>query len=224
MPTIATLKSLYLAQIAPGDEAEFLRIISESDMRLLAYSRFRWSRSRLTLTPVDGIITLPATHASIIGAQVDGYASEIWSEEYEFVPDGVGEVEVDGADGIRLIDQGINDEGLRIYKVAGHIPADWQVKVLAHYAPAVLYDPDIAESGLPPEATNITRCPDSAALKLTALAIRYEEANDMNLSRQYFATALKGLDDRERGERGGAKPSMNIRSTAPGIRRIQNLR
>lgn len=224
MPTVTALKSMYLAQISPGDEWNFLRLLTEADMRALSYSRFRWSRSRLTLTPVDGIITLPSTHASILGAQVDGYASEIWSEDYEFVPDGVGEVEVNGADGVRLIDQGIDDNGLRIYKVAGHLPDGTTVKVLAHYAPAMLYDPEIAESDLPVDAITTTRCPDSAALKQIMLAILMEEASDMNLSRQYFAVALKGLDDRERGERGGAKPSMNLRSVAPGIRRIRNLR
>lgn len=224
MPTITYLKSLIKNTISPTSDEEFLRLVQEADLRLLEFNRHRWTRSRLDLTPTDGIITLPATHVAILGAQVDGSAVNIFAEEHEFVPDGVGEIEVNGANGCMLIDQGLDTNGLRTYKVTGILPTGVTLHVLATKAPATLYDPDIADSSVPEDAVDTTVCPDVAALKLACLGIIMEEANDLKQSREYFSTALATLDNKEKAARGNARQTVNIRSVAPGIRKIPSLR
>ena len=89
MPTVTSLKASLQAQIAPGNDDEFLRLLSEADMRLLEFVKFRWTRTRVTLTPVDGYVELPAEYASILGAQVGGAAVDIHDETFEFAPEGV---------------------------------------------------------------------------------------------------------------------------------------
>ena len=224
MPTITYLKSLIKNTISPTSDEEFLRLVQEADIRLLQWGRWRFTRSRLDLTPTDGIITLPATHVAILGAQVDGSAVNIFAEEHEFVPDGVGEIEVNGANGCMLIDQGLDTNGLRTYKVTGILPTGVTLHVLATKAPATLYDPDIADSSVPEDAVDTTVCPDVAALKLACLGIIMEEANDLKQSREYFSTALATLDNKEKAARGNARQTVNIRSVAPGIRKIPSLR
>ena len=224
MPTIAYLKSLIKNTVSPTSDEEFLRLVQEADIRLLEFGKWRWTRSKLTLTPASGIITLPATHVAILGAQVNGSAVNIFAEEHEFVPDGIGEIEVGGANGVMLIDQGLDGDGLRAYKVTGVLPADVSLQVLATKAPALLYDPDIADSSVPEDAVDTTVCPDVAALKLACLGIIMEEANDMKQSREFFSTALATLDNKEKAARGNARQTVNIRSAGPGIRKIFNPR
>lgn len=108
MPTVTYLKNMFQAQIAPGNDYEFLRLLTEADMRLLEFCRHRWTRRTDTLTPVDGFITLPTTYASILGARIGKDAVDIRDEDYEFVPGGPGEVQL-GNGFSRLIDQGFFD-------------------------------------------------------------------------------------------------------------------
>lgn len=228
MPTVASLKSLLIAQIAPGNPEEFLRLLTEADLRLLQWGKWIWCKGRTTLTPADGIVTLPASFYSIIGAQLNGLPVTIWGQEYEFVPGGIGEVEVgdEGSGGYRLIDAGINEtSGLREYKVAGHLPNGAQIEAFCHYAPATLYDPDIVDSDTPEDAVTVTRCPDVAALKNAMLGILLEESgSDAKFTSYHFTKALQGLDDREKSQRGGAQAVVNVRPSGQGIRKIQSFR
>lgn len=214
MPTVASLKSNLQAQIAPGNDEEFLRLLQEADMRLLEFVKFRFTRTRITLTPVDGIITLPADYASILAAQVGGLAVDIHDESFEFVAGGVGDVEVGGYGGVMLIDQGLDDDDFRHYKVTGDLPTGTTIRAWVNYAPSTLYDPDIADSSVPSDAVTVTRCPSLAALKLAMLGIIMEEANEIDKSGGYFATALRNLESKESSQRGGAMPQMNIRRGA----------
>lgn len=444
MPTVTSLKTSFQAQIAPGDATEFLRILTEADMRLLEYGRWRWTRGRATLTPVSGYVTLPTTYASILGARVGKNAVEIRDEDYEFVPGGVGEVDL-GTGHSRLIDQGlveiadptsfasvtINPAGadnsftltaveagengndttfamsmvvgtpiavvvagdaltvnaesatyatggftydrtglidgdgivvgaeswtfrdapsgayeistataaadvaqaivdainaistvvtatydgfaggldsititaiapgtsgnaitltgspfnasgttltggtgtsistaqqvidaingdaeasalvtvaasgtvtgavaavaetslsggenmqVRRYKVAGYLADDDVVTALMHYAPVTLYDPAIADSMTPDDATVNTRCPDATALKLMMLGIVCEEASDREGARSFIADALRSLDGKEQSQRGNATRTINSRPMGPTIRRIRGWR
>lgn len=424
MPTVTALKAMFQAQIAPGDPAEFLRILTEADMRLLEFGRWRWTRRSDTLVPVNGIVTLPTTYASILGARVDKAAVEIRDEDYEFVPGGRGEVEV-GSGNCRLIDQGmvdmpdptsfaqvtINPDGnhnsitytakeagpagaeisiiyaepedrgalevtvegktititpgsrgqvivtgdltsdgttpvefpplhaglegewlhdngelspeyklltrssyfeleaqgkkwwsadfpatpdlvslwlpqgsntgtpeisydvtaasrvihlvnfelsessdlvtatahgdhvtgaiapveetflvggatmsRRQYKVAGYLADDDVVTALMHFAPVTLMDPDIADSGVPDDATIHTRCPDATALKLMMLGITMEEAHDHGGARSFIADALRSLDNKEQTQRGNATRTINSRPMGMGIRRVRGWR
>lgn len=226
MPSIAVLKSLLQNQIAPNSDEEFLRLISEADLRIAEWgARFWFLRSKLTLTPTDGLIELPLTHVSILGAQVGDYPASVFAMEHEFVPDGVGDVDVGGPGGIRLIDQGVDDDtGKRVYKITGYLNPGTVITVLATKAPVTLYDPEIASSDVPEDATDVTLCPDVSALKLTALGIIYEETNDLQKSREYFSIALSNLDGKEKTHRGNARQTVNIRPSGPGISRIRNPR
>lgn len=224
MPTVASLKTTLQAQIAPNNDSEFLRLLTEADLRLLEYCRFRWTRGRVTLTPAAGIITLPAGYSSILGAQVDGAAKWIHDEHYEFTPDGLGEVEVAGCGSIRLIDQGLTVAGLRHYKVTGTLEDDWTIYALCHFAPVTLFDAAIGDSTVPDDAVDTTRCPDVAALKLFMLGIIMEEASNIEESSKYFSAALRGLENKEKTQRGGSRQTFNIRPNGPGIRGIRSLR
>lgn len=223
MPTVTFLKEKLQDRIAPGNDYEFLRLLTEADMRLLEYGRWRWTRKPITLTPVDGIITLPAAYSSILGARVDKFPVDIRAEEFEYVPGGVGEVEL-GVGSSRLIDQGLNEDGLRHYKVSGHLDNDDVVSALVMYAPVTLYDPDIPDSSLPEDATLNTLCPDMTALKLTMLGIILEEALDVGNARSFMADALKSLDNKEQNQRGNARQQVNIRARGVGVSRVRSWR
>lgn len=223
MPTVTSLKEMFLGKIAPNDDDEFLRLLTEADMRLLEYGRWRWTKTRTTLTPVDGLVVLPADYASILGARVDKHAVDIRDEDYEFVPGGRGEVDL-GVGSSRLIDQGLNDDGNRHYKVAGHLDDDDVVTVLVHYAPVTLFDPEYNDSSVPEDAVSVTRCPDATALKLMMFGIIFEEANDLGQARSYIADALRSLDNKEQSQRGNAARSVNFRPSGMGVRGIRNVR
>lgn len=223
MPTVASLKQKFLAQIAPGNEDEFLRLLTEADMRLLEYGRWRWTRTKITLTPQEGFIVLPPAYASILGARVDKFAVDIRDDDYEFVPGGRGEVEL-GVGTSRLIDQGLNEEEQRYYKVSGHLDNDDVVTLLVNYAPAALYDPELDNEGVPEDANSFTRCPDSTALKLMMFGIIFEEAKDLGAARSYISDALRGLDNKEQAQRGNAQRSISFRPNGPSVRRIRNFR
>lgn len=231
MPTVASLKSMVSAQIAPGDDVEFLRLLQEADIRLLAFGKWRWTRKRTTVTPVDGFIVLPSDCASILGAQVDGFAKDIRDESFEFVPDGVGDVDVQaskGTDTVRLIDEGLNDDGARHYKVTGYLNDPTTIVLLCHKAPLTLYDSDLGmvpgEDGVPDDASDTTVCPDLAALKLVMLGIKAEENSDLGKSGQYFSTALRSLDNKEKQDRGQSRQQFNFRPMGPGFKRIRSFR
>jgi hypothetical protein len=223
MPTVTALKNMFMAQISPGDDDEFLRLLTESDLRLGEFGRWRWTKTTVVLTPVDGYVTLDPAYASILGARVDKVAVDLESFEYEFVPGGKGEVEL-GVGYSRLIDQGLNGDDERYYKVTGPLDADDVITALVHYAPVTLYDPDFADSDVPADAVTVTRCPSATALKLMMRGIIFEEATDVSLARSYIADALKVLDNHEQAARGNAQRRVMIRPNGSGISRIRNFR
>ena len=229
MPSVTFLKEKLQAQIAPGDDYQFLRLLTEADMRLLEFGRWRWTRVSTTLSHNAGIITLPTKYSSILGARVGKEPIDIRAEEFEFVPGGVGEVDL-GIGSSRLIDQGLNETvgdpnyGMRQYKVAGTLEDTDIVTAMVMYAPATLYDPDVVDSSLPDDAVTITLCPDATALKLVMLGIIFEEAADLGNARSYIADALRGLDNKEQNQRGNARQQVNVRARGVGVSRIRSYR
>lgn len=223
MPSIAFLKTAFQAFIAPGDDDNFLRLVQEADIRLLEAGRWRWTRTRVVLTPVDGYVELEAPYASILGVQIGNYAADVRAEEYEFQPDGVGDIQI-GTGDWRLIDQGLNESGLRHYKVTGGLRTDETLTALVLYAPVTLYDPEIPDSSVPEDAVDTTLCPSTAALKLACFAINYEENHDLAAAERYFARAVKTLDDMEQNQRGNARQSVQIKPTGLGVRGIRSFR
>ncbi len=223
MPTVTSLPTQFLAQIAPRNDDAFLRLLTEAGMRALETGRWRWTRTRTTLTPVSGYVTLDPSHASIQGARVDKYPVDIRDEDYEFTAGGPGELDL-GVGTSRLIDQGLNDDDERVYKVTGGLDADDVITALVHYAPVTLYDPEYNDSSVPADATTMTRCPSATALKLMMLGIIFEEAADNSKARSYFADAYKVLDNQEQSVRGGAKREIKVRPHGSGVRPIRNIR
>ena len=229
MISVNSIKAKLLNIIAPNNEPEFLRLLQEADDRLLEFGRWNWTRKKLVLTPVDNLIALPVGYLSIYAARVGTLSKDVHAEEFEFIADGVGEVPINGMGDGRLIDQGFETrifesvmETRRVYKIYGEIPSDWTVTALARYAPA-----EIATYGSNSEIDDNTvfmRCPDLSALKLAMLAIIYEEANDMPLSSQYMATALRSLDNKEKSFRAGAKQTLKVSPFGNGVSAIRNLR
>ena len=225
MPTVASLQTALQAQLAPGDNTELLRLLNEADLRLLEFGRWRFTRSRLDLTPVSDVVTLPITHVAILGARVDELPVDIRAEEHEYVPGGIGQVDVGGSGSLRLIDQGLTDAGLRYYKVVGTASDDddYTLHTLSTYAPFSLYLAADPPDPLTDIDSTTTRCPSLAALKNMALGIIYEEASDNGRARSYIADALRILDSHEGSARGHAKTPMNIRPNGPGIRGIASF-
>lgn len=319
--TVSSLQTKLLDIIAPGDSTRFLRLLQEADDRLLEFGRWNWTRSRATITPVNGLIQLPEQFSAIIGARLGSLPRPIHTEEFEFVPDGIGEVPVTGCIGVGLIDQGyltvpgtdmfldfayasfssyegpliptapndgrpawssdgaleigetgfwarcyynsesggvgqwllsLYDDGLfqnvwtitttelspygltwvpalgfygaltttpsdsttaRTYKLGGEFPTNETVTALVRFAPSILAT-----------GTDMTRCPDYAALKLMMLAINFEEENDIERSRSYVATALRSLDNKEKSHRSGAKHTFTTTPWGSGISGIRRPR
>ena len=139
------------------------------------------------------------------------------------MPGGVGEVEL-GVGSSRLIDQGVNDDGERQYKVTGHLVDTDIISAIVMYAPVTLTDPDIPDSSLPDDATTNTLCPSVTSLKLMMLAIIYEEASDLGNARSYTSDALKGLDNKEQNQRGNAHQQVNVRARGVGVSKIRSYR
>lgn len=226
MPTVTQLKTYFMAQIVPDDanaESEFLRILTEADARLVEFGKWKWTRRRGTLTPVNGIVTLPREYSSILGARVGKEAVDLRDEEYEFTPGGPGEIDL-GTGYSRLIDQGLDDDELRYYKVAGHLDDDDIVTALMTFAPATLYDPDFMDSDVPEDAVSVTRCPDATSLKLMMLGIRCEESKDHESARSYIADALRGLDNKQQNQRGNTTRTIQSRPMGRNVRRIGGWR
>lgn len=222
--TIEQLKEMFQAEVAPGDNTAFLKLAQEAEVRLLEAGKWMWCRRRADLTPVNGIITLDPEYASIIGAQLDSYPTPIHAMDFEFSPDGPGEIEVLGGGSLKLIDQGLTDDLERQYKVTGCDSDDLEIVALCHLAPKTLYDPDIADSDVPVDATDVVTCPDAGAMKLCMLAIIFENEHDLGASKGYMGTAYARLNEREKTRRGNAQQVPNVRPQGRGVSRIRNIR
>lgn len=223
--TVTQLKAMFQEKIAPARDDEFLRLLQEAEIRLLETGKWMWCRKEVTLTPVEGIITLDPEYAAILAAQVEGYPTPINSLDFEFTPDGMGEIEVTGGHGLRLIDQELDGEERR-YKVVGRSSTELNESIVAlvHKAPATLYDPDASDSGLPDDVTANVTCPDAGAIKLCMLALLMEEAHDLDSSRGYMATCYARLNDRQKTRRGNAQQTPNVRPQGKGVRGIRTFR
>lgn len=225
MPSVDSLRTSLQAQIAPGNDTEFLRLLSEADMRLLEFGRWKWTRGRVTLTPSSGVVTLPLNFASLLAARVDTYPIGIEEEEYEFNPNGPGEIEVGGGRSVRLIDQGLDGSDQRTYKVVGEsTDDDYTVYALAMYAPFTLYYTEDLPASPTVVESDQTRVPSVGPLKLMMLGIIFEEDHDLGASAHYVATALKALDNHGQNKRGGAKQRVSLNPYGPGVSKIRNYR
>lgn len=212
MPTVAACKTAFQAQIAPGDDTAFLRILQEADTRLLETGRWRFCKTTTTLTPVSGLVTLDSEHASILGLQINGWPTDIHAQEWEYSPDGIGNIEV-GNGGTMLIDQGLDGSGDRVYKVTGYLDPTWTLNALVLYAPVALAD-----------NADVTRCDSLYALKLACYSVVYEEQNSITDANNYFQQAISVLENQGQNQRGAARQTMSVHPAGRGVSRIRSFR
>lgn len=201
--SVSTLQARLQPQISPGNDAEFMRILSEADERLLAAGRWHWTREPVTLTPdEDRTVQLSSEYESIVGCRLGSVPMGVVWQETEYLADGPGLIPIEGCSG-RLVDQGLVDvteEGssdppvfVRFYKVTD--TDTLEVSVLARFAPKGLFD----------DEDNTTLCPSISALKQMMLSVIHEEANNIDLSTAMRNTAINTLNEHEAAYRGIAK-------------------
>lgn len=202
MPTdVASLQSRYQALLAPGNNAEFFRLLNEADERLLFSGRWHWVREPLVLAVTDSMIELSASYHSIVGARINGKGVGVNWQESEWFEGGPGEfIPIDGAS-MFLVDQGLV-AGVRTYKLTSSNEDITEVEVLARFKPGTINSAD-----------DSARCPLPSALKQMMYSVVYEESNDTKLSEEYRSKALRELAEHEAAHRGIAKrifkPSMS---------------
>jgi|TARA_R110002167_G_scaffold31945_1_gene104300 hypothetical protein len=191
--TVANLQNRFQSQIAPGDDTEFYRILSEADERLLESGRWHWTREKLELTvdTVTQYVELPDGYSAIVACRLDEVPIGVRWEESEYYEEGVGEIPIDGCR-YRIVDQGVID-GARTFKVVGENIET--VFVLAK----------IESAGEIDDPSDELICPSATALKLMCLGIVYEEANDIDRSQAYEGNSLRKLKDYEDSYRGIAR-------------------
>jgi hypothetical protein len=193
--SVPDIKTRYQAQIAPGDDEEFYRILSEAEERLLEMGKWHWTRGKVVMTVVDGIVELPEAYSAIVGCRLDDVPRGVRWEESEYYEKGTGEIPIEGCRH-RIVDQGLI-EGVRTYKVTGQDIET--VYALCRFATSTFY---IEGSDTPP--TEI-RCPSLPAIKLMMLSIVYEEANNLEKAMEYEMAARKKLKENDDAYRGIAK-------------------
>lgn len=212
MPSVAQCAAAFQAQIAPGDDATFLRVLQEADTRLLETGRWRFCKTAATLTETDGIITLASDYASILGIQLNDWPADIHAQEFEFSPDGAGNFAV-GQGGTMLIDQGLNGSGERTYKLTGYIDPAWTINALLLYAPKALSDD-----------ADTTRCDSLYALKMACYSVVYAEQNSIQDANNYFQQAIDILENQGQNQRGSARQTMSMSPAGRGVRPIRSFR
>lgn len=213
--TVLSLKHRYQDLVAPGNDAEFERLLLEADERLLASGRWHWTREPQVLTPDDdGLIALPSQYESIVGCRVGDVPQGVVWQETEYLEGGPGEITIDGCTA-RLIDQGWSDATddqstsdeeddvitrTRTYKVSDASVSE--VSALCRFAALTEYDNDYVA----------VLCPSAPALKQMMLSIVYEEGNATDKSLEYRQLALNTCNEHEKAYRGLAneifKPLM----------------
>lgn len=202
--TVSILEDRLLSQISPGNPARFHEILTQADERLLELGKWSWTRGPLDLTPVDGVVSLPAEYVSIVGCRIGSMASGVLWQEISFVEEGPGLIPIEGTGG-QLLDLGVID-GVRQYQTTGSDPGD--IVVLARFAPRSLEEP-----------ADIPLCQSFAALKQAMLSIVYEERNDLERSVSYMQSAEFTLNKKEIAYRGAAKKIFDPKIYGPPTRR-----
>jgi hypothetical protein len=86
------------------------------------------------------------------------------------------------------------------------------VDCLLHLAHTVLVHPG-----------DYTLCPSARAIKLAMLAVGYEEVNDADRAKVYWADAYSALNEQESTQRGGVRGSATIQPFGDGVYPVRSL-
>lgn len=219
---VTCLIEKYQALVAPGDDDRFYRLLNEAESRLQETARWNWTKAEIELTVTDGCIMIdPAIHKSLLGIQVGDSRTGriIRPRETEFSPE-VGYHTDPGAGGSGyLVDQGIvtitvNDIPVkrRKYKIVDLTDNGDTVVGFVHLAHVLLR-----------HGNDYTACPSSRALKLAMYGCNYEEANDLERAKIFWAEAYAALGEEEASHRGGIRSQFPIQPNGEGIHPIAQL-
>lgn len=212
--TVEDLRERYLALVAKDDEG-FFRLLNEADARLLETAKWNWCKTEADLDVVDGCVYVdPSDYAALLGIRVDDGARVIRPREIEYTPPNGVKSEA-GEPGLgHLVDCGIVsvvlDENVgavrrRKYRIAD-VVTDTTVECLLHLA-------HIPVTGL----EDYVFCPSARALKLAMRAINYEEVDDYERAKAFWADAYQALNENESTNRGGVRASWQIQPFGDGI-------
>ena len=212
----------YQELVAPGNDPRFFRLLNEAESRLLETAKWNWTQTEVELTVDAGCVYIdPAVHKALLGAQVGGSRTGriIRPRGTEFAAE-VGYHTDAGAGGTGyLVDQGIisltiDDEPARRrkYKIVDLTEDGDTVIGFAHLAHITLTSED-----------DYTLCPSSRALKLAMYACLYEEANDLERAKNFWAESYAALSEDEASHRGGIRAQVPIQPSGEGISPISAL-
>jgi hypothetical protein len=218
--SVSELSARYLGLVAK-DELEFYRRLNEAEARLLETAKWEWCKVEAELPVVDGSVYLdPEIHASLLGVRVDESGRVIRPRETEYASPYGHKAEA-GEPGLgHLVSCGIvmvtldEDEGpvrRRKYRIADIVTGD-TVEALLLLAHTPLIHPG-----------DYTLCPSSRALKMAVLAINYEEVDDYERSKAYWAEAYQALNEYEATSRGGVRGSISVQPFGEGIQPVNAI-
>lgn len=211
--TVEDLRERYL-ELVSRDESHFFRLLNEAEARLQETARWNWCKQRADIPVEDGHIYLdPTVHAALLGVVLDDGARVIRPAEIEFTP-GSSYVASAGQPGHgHLVDCGL-------YKT---VQEDDTILVRRKYKVADLVNGETADCLLHLAHTTLnhigdfTLCPSARALKLAMLAVGYEEQDDVERAKQYWADAYAALNEQEVTQRGGVRGSSTIQPFGDGV-------
>ena len=217
--TVEDLRERYLALVA-SDETHFYRLLNEAQARLQETAKWNWCKTEAVIAVEDGHVYLdPSVHAALLGVIVDDGARVVRPREIEFSPHGLGRAGAGDSGGGHLVDCGIvttvqPDDTLlrrRKYKVADVVTGE-TADCLLHFAHTRLTDPG-----------DYTLCPSARAIKLAMLAVGYEEVDDADRAKTYWADAYAALNEQEATQRGGVRGSVPIQPFGDGVHPVGAL-
>ena len=189
--TVSSARSLLLQYVGPDGttNAAFLAALNQLRKRLFDSGKWKDLTLEVTVVPVAGIVTLPATCESVLGAQANDCPVPVFDKLHPFQPGGPGHVDPLQGGTVALIDNG--DRTLTIMG-GGTSVTSARLRCKRRYVD-LTGDSD-------------TVFPDNVgALKLGLMSLSYEDKGDLDRAEQYFAKALSLLNGESKESRGGAQ-------------------
>jgi hypothetical protein len=205
--TVDDLRERYLGLVSKSEE-QFYQRLNEAESRLQETAKWEWCKTEADLDVVEGCIYLdPTVHAALLGIRVDSGSRVIRPREIEYTPPmgvkteggepGLGHLIDCGRVSVVLV-EGQDPVKRRKYRIADLVTGT-TVECLLHLAHTTLTHVD-----------DILLCPSSRAIKMAMLAINYEEVDDHERAKAYWADAYQALNEHEATFRGGVRGSLQI--------------
>lgn len=192
--TVAQARTLFLRYVGPAgtSNADFLAALNHLRKRFFDSGKWKGLTLEITITPASGVVTLPDTCESILGAQFDDRPVVVFGRYHEFQPGGPGEIDAANQGVPALI-----DNGDRTYKMMGNYTDVESVRVVCKRR----YTDLTADS-------DVVYPDNPGALKLGLMSLKYEDENDLERAVEYFAQALNLLNGEVREARGASQHTL----------------